>query len=108
MDTTSKPPETYSLGQKMPGEAQFGSGAPASSVLGPDGEAAKVEKGAAELLNAAGDRGRELGQKAEEAWSGITSSVDEFVTTQPMRGALTAFGVGVVVGVILGVTITRD
>ena len=105
MDMTSKAPETSPLGQKAPAQSQ-----PASygGVLGPDGEAARLEKEAAGFLKDAADRGRDLGQKAEEAWSGVSSSVGGFVEREPMRGALTAFGVGVMIGVILGVVVTRD
>ncbi len=108
MDMTSKTPETSPLGQKAPAEPKSSAGAAFNGVLGPDGEAARIEKEAAGFLNDAGDRGRELGQKAEEAWSGISSTVGGFVEREPMRGALTAFGIGVMIGVILGVIVTRD
>ncbi|MEO8191410.1 MAG: hypothetical protein ABI682_13800, partial [Acidobacteriota bacterium] len=107
MDMTIKTPEMPPLGQKAPAEPKSGAEAGFGAVLGPDGEAARIQKEAAGFLNDAGDRGRELGHKAEEAWSGISSTVGGFVEREPMRGALTAFGVGMMIGVVLGVIVTR-
>ncbi|MEP6802043.1 MAG: hypothetical protein ABJC07_08905 [Acidobacteriota bacterium] len=81
---------------------------PASGLLGPDGEAARLEKDSEGILKSAREKGREIGSRAEETWSDATSGIGQFVQSEPMTAALTSLGIGVVVGVILGVIIARD
>ncbi len=81
---------------------------PASGLLGPDGEAARLEKGAEGILNSAREKGQEMGRRAEDTWSDATSGIGQFVKSEPMTAALTSLGIGVVLGVILGAIIARD
>ena len=70
------------------------------SLLGADGKAIPIDEGF--------DRGREFGKRAEESWKRVSSAAQELAEENPTRTALTALGVGILVGAVIGAILARD
>jgi hypothetical protein len=75
------------------------------SLLGADGEAIPVTEGFAESAAA---RGREIGRKAEDSWKRISTAAQGLAEENPTRTALSALGVGILVGAVIGALLARD
>lgn len=76
-----------------------------AELLGGDGQPIPIGKGFKEDTL---DRGRELGRRAGESWKRLSKAAETAAGRNPTRAALTAFGVGIVAGVVVGALFSRD
>jgi hypothetical protein len=107
--TASKGPQEPKSKPLVTSQSETGPGGPSGgTVLGPDGEAARLERDTQGVWSGAQNIGREIGERAEDAFSEFTTSAGGFVRREPMTAALCSLGVGVLVGVIVGIAIARD
>jgi hypothetical protein len=75
------------------------------SLLGADGKSIPI---AEDFADTVADRGRELGRRAEDSWKRVSSAAQELAEQNPTRTALTALGVGILVGAVIGAILARD
>ncbi|MDQ6891544.1 MAG: hypothetical protein M3167_02565 [Acidobacteriota bacterium] len=108
-NAASKSPQEPKSKPLVTSPSGAGAGSPSGgTVLGPDGEAARLEREAKGAWTGAQTLGREIGERAEEAFSDFTTGAGGFVKREPMTAALCSLGVGVLVGLIVGIAIARD
>jgi ElaB/YqjD/DUF883 family membrane-anchored ribosome-binding protein len=113
MTAASQPPAPQQQSKPLaPPVSGAGDRAPstgtAGTVLGPDGEAAHLEKDVQGALETARNAGREIRENAQETWSDFASRLDRFVLENPRAASLTSLGIGLVVGAMVGAIIAKD
>ena len=78
----------------------------ASSLLGADGEAIPISEGGSS--DSVVDRDRDLSRQAGELGKRVSTMTQEYTKREPARAVLISLGVGVVLGAVIGILVSRD